>query len=107
MKKYILFLVISISCNNGKLKEEIKGKEKIIDSLQSVLTKKSMRKFVFIIVETDEPTLESEFTSYSYTPKYYAKSRILRYTSSIKEVANFNEDEKYRLLDEYEALISS
>ena len=65
-------------------------------------------KFCYVLVSTDEPEIKLKSTylpSGSMESKLEPSPSFYTYKSSILEVKNFNQDEKYRIIDKYEAQV--
>ena len=66
--------------------------------------KNTSLKFCYVIVRTNEPELKffMGFPERGIKDEYIASPKLFTYKSSVIEIANFSEDEKYKIMDKFE-----
>lgn len=125
---YSLFLLFILSCNK-KANSEFEVESAIESPTSSdensnlennVASKNNLKKFVYVLIKIKTPKLDSYEFEGVYTIDeninrheeipartiYSAKWEESVYSTDIMEIENYNEDEKYRMLDNAENNIS-
>ena len=110
----ILFYVCVFSCQNKKNVYDLE-KENEKNNIENNLTQKP--KYVFVVFNVEEPKLkiEKQFTrenqdasdlEIQYKDYYYVEFEKTIYKSEIKETLNYNEDKKFKILDDFESQLN-
>lgn len=89
----------NLKISSGNQKPKI---QESVDKSPSII---SSSKFCYVYIRTSEPELE--FVSGPYSSSEIPKPLSFIYKSSVVEIKNYSEDEKYKLMDEFEQQIRS
>lgn len=110
----VILIICSLSvfsCQNKKNVDDIEN-ENEKNNIENNLTQKP--KYVFVVFNVEEPKLkiEKQFTrenqdasdlEIKYKDYYYVEFEKTNYKSEIKETLNYNEDKKFKILDDFES----